>query len=657
MSATRCENDGRGLRFSVLITSRDEGEFLERTVADVLRASAGTSLEIIVVDDGSMDGSGGFVSAHQSAGAPIRLYRNDEPCGLIRSRAFAAEVARGDYICVLDAHCCVPRGWLETLATSLEEIDDRGIVVPALVGLDPSTWSVRSAETPITGCTITTPHLDFYWEATRTVENLPSTCTIGGGAWMARRAWYEHLGGLDREMRYWGGENIDLPLRTWLAGGRCLVCEEVVVGHYFQLPGERRKPPPSGFPLTYNKLRAAHNIFSRPTFLRMLPNLRSLAGFDEAMSAIEREREALGWRKAYFESIRERSDEWLLSTFELPVLEPPFFHVRPRRRRHGEHEVTRPHPRVAVVLVASREDGAWRELARSILETSTYSRFELLVALSGRALEGWRGLEELQELEGQTRPIGWVSSRPALSKEAGDAHGGLLFDLAARQSDAEWLVFIDERAVLLDEHWIEEFVLLFDRHRQLLLVGPRLQSVAHRNALSDDAAPAVCGSSWDWPTPGCVAPRRASDSLERPFQCFAVPSECFAVHRERFLELGGFDRTVLGAVPPIVDLAVHGWLVGYEVLAHPRLDVGLLSGSEVTACLDAEDPWTHYAQAILAEKYFTNNARRRRLLEQSPHARDLIARNRFFLERRRREFSRHARFNDDWLFYKFSVED
>jgi len=240
-------------KYSILLASRNEGSSLRKTVESICanspsRTSSNSSLSMMPPAMTVVPFSRNRNSVDCRSHRPERRAR-----GLIFSRARAAALAAGQYLIFLDAHCAVAPNWLAALEAALESIDGQALRFP------PSMSSVRVLGHRLRQSGggrlfLGTPFLDFCWAEPFEVEGKLCTCTMGGGAWMCARAWYEQLGGLDRGMRYWGGENVDFPLRTWVAGGYCLVAPASAIGHYFK---ENPANPTSGPTITYNKIRAA----------------------------------------------------------------------------------------------------------------------------------------------------------------------------------------------------------------------------------------------------------------------------------------------------------------------------------------------------------------------------------------------------------------
>ena len=85
-------------RFSVVITSYNQREFM-RTAVDSALAQNRNLAEIIVVDDGSKDGSQEFL---ESYGDAIQLVKFTVNQGAIAARNHGASLAKGEYIIFLD---------------------------------------------------------------------------------------------------------------------------------------------------------------------------------------------------------------------------------------------------------------------------------------------------------------------------------------------------------------------------------------------------------------------------------------------------------------------------------------------------------------------------------------------------------------------------
>ena len=91
-------------RVSVIVPVYNAERFIAECIESVLDQTL-ASFELIVVDDGSVDGSASIVEGYARADARIRPLRHPEGenRGVSRSRELAVAHARGDYVAVLDA--------------------------------------------------------------------------------------------------------------------------------------------------------------------------------------------------------------------------------------------------------------------------------------------------------------------------------------------------------------------------------------------------------------------------------------------------------------------------------------------------------------------------------------------------------------------------
>ena len=94
-------------KVSVIIPSRTE-LFLSQTVDDVFKKATG-EIEVIVV----LEGYWPEPPLQERPG--LILIHHDQPMGLRKSINHGTDVATGEYIMKLDAHCLMAEGWDETL--------------------------------------------------------------------------------------------------------------------------------------------------------------------------------------------------------------------------------------------------------------------------------------------------------------------------------------------------------------------------------------------------------------------------------------------------------------------------------------------------------------------------------------------------------------
>jgi glycosyltransferase involved in cell wall biosynthesis len=110
-TASNARDTERGAkRLSVIITAHNEGVEVLRTVKSV-RANTRVDHEIIVVDDGSTDGSCAGLEA-----LGVRVITHQERTGVAYSRDAASRVAVGDVLAYLDAHQRVDPGCFDSAA-------------------------------------------------------------------------------------------------------------------------------------------------------------------------------------------------------------------------------------------------------------------------------------------------------------------------------------------------------------------------------------------------------------------------------------------------------------------------------------------------------------------------------------------------------------
>src|SRR5512134_958480 len=118
--------------FSVVLPTLNEGLMLAMTVDSIAKERRDDRYEIVVVDDGSIDGSTDFLKTQRRP--DVKLVRGGG-LGVARARNLGARHVRGEFVVFMDAHCRVSPGWLESFANLLS-VADVGLAGPSFTKLE-----------------------------------------------------------------------------------------------------------------------------------------------------------------------------------------------------------------------------------------------------------------------------------------------------------------------------------------------------------------------------------------------------------------------------------------------------------------------------------------------------------------------------------------
>ena len=102
---------------SVVIASKDREHFLRGALATLDAQAGAPPFEVIVVDNGSHDGTRSLVEARSGGDPPVRYVAEPHP-NRARARNRGAEAARGDYLAFCDDDVLLPERWLAAHAAA-----------------------------------------------------------------------------------------------------------------------------------------------------------------------------------------------------------------------------------------------------------------------------------------------------------------------------------------------------------------------------------------------------------------------------------------------------------------------------------------------------------------------------------------------------------
>jgi GT2 family glycosyltransferase len=176
---------------SIVIATKDRRAFLLRALASLQRQSDAPPFEVIVVDNGSSDGTAEMVRDCERPLAPVRYVSEPRPNrGLARNRG--AAVAAGRYLLFCDDDVSVPEGWVAAHAAA--HGGGRYVVSGPILNVP----SYESAPKP-------------------TPANYSRAFLCTCNASLSKRA-FDEAGGFDESFDLYGWEDTELGVRLREAG-------------------------------------------------------------------------------------------------------------------------------------------------------------------------------------------------------------------------------------------------------------------------------------------------------------------------------------------------------------------------------------------------------------------------------------------------------
>lgn len=214
----------KGTKASVIILSWNGMKYLKDCLNAIL-AQDYPDFEVIVVDNGSTDGSPDFVSAHYSQ---VRLIRNKYNLGFAAGNNVGLKAAVGDVLILLNQDTVVQPGWLTALVNILEK---EVIGIAGCKILYPDGKTIQHAGGWIEWPLGLTHHYGQgeqdvgQWDVPQPVEY------VTGAAMAFRRDVLKGVGFLDEE--FWPGyfEDTDFCLRARKVGYEIWYTPDAVLTH------------------------------------------------------------------------------------------------------------------------------------------------------------------------------------------------------------------------------------------------------------------------------------------------------------------------------------------------------------------------------------------------------------------------------------------
>lgn len=206
----------------------------------------GLSHEIILVDDGSTDGTRAWLS---TLGAPFRVILNERNLGYAAANNRGAAAASGEILVLLNNDLILTRQWLEPMLAAHRRLGPRAGLV-GNVQLDARTGAVDHAGI-IFNHRGKPEHVRVLPLApVRLLFPVAQVAAVTGACVLIARSVWNELGGFDEVYRN-GCEDVDLCLRVLAAGRLNAVALRSIVRHHVSAsPGRKLRDEENTFRFT-----------------------------------------------------------------------------------------------------------------------------------------------------------------------------------------------------------------------------------------------------------------------------------------------------------------------------------------------------------------------------------------------------------------------
>jgi glycosyltransferase involved in cell wall biosynthesis len=280
---------------SVIIPSLNEGKQVEKMVNNIRDTIELKNYEIIVIDSGGTD-----LSLVRNL-PEVSIYETQRE-GAPQARNLGSEHAKGETLVFADAHVEFQKGWGQKILNSSENVN--GIVTPCITMM---------GDENLRGCGFEWKNLqmevDWLPDVKSEIHEVPFACSC---CMAIQKKIFDEIGKFDSGTRFWGSEDSELSIRTWLLGHQVMCDPTIRIGHLFRYSHPYSI---SWFDEFYNKIRFAFSHFSVPRLVNFLTANSHLELFKEILAEIQKS-DVLERRGNLF-CTRIKSDDWFFDKFRM----------------------------------------------------------------------------------------------------------------------------------------------------------------------------------------------------------------------------------------------------------------------------------------------------------------------------------------------------
>jgi GT2 family glycosyltransferase len=223
---------------SIIIVSWNAQALLYSCLSSLQDTAGSLSIETVVVDNGSKDGSAEMVAREFPDAV---LLRSEENLGFAKANNLGMKRARGRFLALINSDVVVHDHCLEILAAYLTTHSDVGLVGPQILGRDgriqftsgksPTIWNTFCRTLALDRALCAWPGFSGFQMRNSDRSRCQDVEVLSGCFWVARREAVRNVGDLDERFFFYG-EDLDWCKRFRNAGWKVTFVPQASAVHF-----------------------------------------------------------------------------------------------------------------------------------------------------------------------------------------------------------------------------------------------------------------------------------------------------------------------------------------------------------------------------------------------------------------------------------------
>lgn len=495
---------------SIIIPTYNNLQLTRQCLDAVRQTTDAVKYEIIIVDNGSTDGTPDYLYHEQNTGR-LKFIQNKENLGFAKACNQGAQAASGDYLLFLNNDTVPKPGWLKSLVIILDQ--DNSVAVAGSKLLFPD-GTIQHAGVIIIDDRIVSPcdlrpdplvarHIYYKHPADLADSNqLRTYQAITAACLLVRRVAFEQVGGFDEE--YWNGyEDVDLCFKLQEKKWKLVYQPDSIVIHYEYQSGKER------FTKVQHNVNRLHN--------KWLGKIKPDVIIEKDGSIIE-------------------TNAGKIKPYVIPQKSEPFVQQIPSEKKKG----------ITSIIILTHNQLEHTEKCIESIKKFTPEPHEIIIVDNGSTDSTLEYLGAEMATNDNVRVI-------VNSTNRGFASGNNQGIALAR---GEYVLLLNNDTVVT-EGWLGRMLNVFKRYPKTGIVGPMsnyvsgpqlVQKIDYKNLEEL----------------GAFAARRAKEYDGQSFPIYRVVGFCLLVRREVINRIGGLDEQFGSGNFEDDDFCIRAALAGHE---------------------------------------------------------------------------------------------